>query len=99
MDRLWPSLYTDHTASEARSAAGAKADQVQPVRQLSGAPSNARRGSAASRSPGVQAQRAVPQGRRHRHGAQQKKSAAPVNGNDAFDAWSSDQSDAGATIA
>ena len=34
LDRLWPSLCADHTANEARSAAGAKADQVQPVRRL-----------------------------------------------------------------
>jgi len=61
--RLWQRLQMRGPhASEARSAVGAKADQVQPVRRLSGAPSNARRGSAASRSPGVQAQRAGPRG-------------------------------------
>jgi hypothetical protein len=75
-----------------------------PIRQrlfgcIAGAPNGVRRGWADQPIPWRQAQRAVPQGRRNRHQAQQRK--APPSQSAGTANWmltSRDQSDAGATI-
>lgn len=63
-----------------------------PIRQrlfgcIAGAPNGVRRGWADRPIPWRQAQRAVPQGRKNRHQAQQKKTAPVVSGNGALDAY------------